>query len=275
MAFLRLTAEQRAAFDRDGYFVLRGALSPAEVEHYIGVVDRMDAEFRAENSLGPHDTVEIRNSVARASELLPLLDHPASFPLMADYMGWNIKLTTSHTFVRTPNPNEKASFKAIDWHADGPGPRPLRLETPNGPAEPFLYAKIGYFLTDLSQPDRGNLRVVPGSHLCANKPELDPETGEPIGAIQVLTQPGDAVFFQNRTWHAVGPNYANMPRKNIYLGYCFRWVQAMDFVTQDPQLLAQATPVQRQLLGEVSNALSYYLPSRYPGDVPLKDAMED
>lgn len=255
---IRLSPEQRADFERDGFLIVRGALSPAEVERYLSIVDRLATEHRASNSLGEYDTIEIRNSVALAPDLLPLLDHPGAFPLIADYLGWNIRLTTSHTFVRTPNPKEEPSFKAIDWHADGPSPRPGHLETANGPAEPLLYAKIGYFLTDLSEPDRGNLRVVPGSHRCANRPPLNSETGDPEGAIQVLTRPGDAVLFENRTWHAVGPNHANVPRKNIYLGYCYRWVQPMDFTHADADLLALASPVQRQLLGQVSNPLSYY-----------------
>jgi ectoine hydroxylase-related dioxygenase (phytanoyl-CoA dioxygenase family) len=268
---VRLSAAQREEFEQNGFLILRGALNAEEVAHYIAIVDKLDAEYRIEKDLGPHDTVEIRNSIARSAELLPLLDHPAAFPLMVDIMGWGIQLTTSHIFVRTPNPEEQPTFKAIDWHADGPNPRPYRIQTPDGEVEPRLYAKIGYFLTDLSEPDRGNLRVVPGSHKRATRPEIDPETGEPRGAIQVLTQPGDAVLFENRTWHAVGPNYANLPRKNIYLGYCYRWVKPIDYITQAPELLAQATPVQRQLLGDVTDALSFYLPDRYKDDVPLRD----
>ena len=267
----RLTPEQRADFERDGFIILRGALTPAEVAHYIGVVDDIDARFRAERGLTPDATVEVRNSVAYAPELLPLLDHPVAFPLMVDMLGWNIQMTTSHVFVRTPNPAEAANFKAIGWHADGPNPRPERLLTAQGPAETRIYAKIGYFLTDLSQPDRGNLRLIPGSHLCADRPEIDPATGEPRGAIQVSTNPGDAVLFENRTWHAVGPNHSDLARKNIYFGYCYRWVKPIDYITQSPELLAVATPVQRQLLGEVTDALSFYLPDRTPGDVPLKE----
>lgn len=266
-----ITAEQRAAFERDGFFVLRGALTPDEVRHYIGVVDRLDAEFRAEKGLAPDATVEIRNSVARSRELLGLLDHPSAFPLMVDLLGWNIQMTTSHVFVRTPTPAEAGTFKSIDWHADGPSPRPFRVQTEAGEVEPRLYAKIGYFLTDLSKPDMGNLRVIPGSHKSAKRPDIDPATGEPEGAIQVLTEPGDAVFFENRTWHAVGPNYAPHARKNVYMGYCYRWVKPIDFVTQSEELLAQASPVQRQLLGHVTDALSCYLPDRYKDDVPLRE----
>ena len=268
---IRLTAQQRADFDRNGFIIVRGALSPAEVEHYLALVDTVSDEFRADKNLAVGESVEIRNAISRTDDLLPLLDHPAAFPLIADILGWSIQLTTSHIFVREPNPDKGKAFRAIDWHADGPNPRPERIEGPNGPVETRLYAKIGYFLTDLSRPDSGNLRVVPGSHKRAAPPEIDPETGDPRGAIQVLTNPGDAVLFENRTWHAVGPNFADHARKNIYFGYCYRWVKPIDYVTQSPELIARATPIQRQLLGHATDALSFYLPDRYKDDTPLRE----
>jgi hypothetical protein len=269
----RLTPEQREAFERDGFLVLRGVLSPEEIAHFTGVVDALDADERKTKELDAYATVEIRNAVARpgGDALLPLLDWPATFGLMADILGWNIQLTTSHVFVRTPNPGEKATFKAIDWHCDGPHPS---FPTVHG-TYPRLYAKVGFFLTDLSEPNRGNLRVVPGSHLSATPPPRDPETGDPVGAIQVLTRPGDAVLFEQRTWHAVGPNYSDLSRKNVYIGYCYRWMKAIDFVTQLDELMAKANPVQRQLLGAATHELSYYLPSRNGfADVPTKEMME-
>ncbi len=272
-AFARLTPQQRADFERDGYLILRGVLSPKDIAHFTAVVDRMDAAERARCELGPYATVEIRNAVARpgGDALLPLLDWPATFGVMADILGWNIQLTTSHVFVRTPNPNAPEDFKAIGWHADGPHPSFPTV----GDVSPRLYAKVGFFLTDLSHPDKGNLRVVPGSHKRAAKPPIDPATGEPEGALQILCQPGDAVFFEQRTWHAVGPNLSREARKNIYIGYCYRWMKAIDFVTQPEALLAKANPVQRQLLGDATHELSYYLPSRNDfADVPVKEAME-
>lgn len=267
----RLSREQRAFFEENGYLVVPGVLSPDEVAHFINLVDEMAADDRARRGAGdtgPQANVEIRNAIARRDDLLPLLDWPAAFPLMAEIMGWNIQITTSHVFVRMPTPQAENSFKAIGWHCDGP--RPMFPEV-NG-AYPRMYAKIGYFLTDLSSPDMGNLRVVPGSHLSALEPERD-ENGEPIGAIQVLTQPGDAVFFEQRTWHAVGPNYSETPRKNIYIGYCHRYLKAIDFVTQSPELIEKANPIQKQLLGAVTHELGYYLPR--DADVPLKAWLEE
>jgi hypothetical protein len=70
------------------------------------------------------------------------------------------------------------------------------------------------------------------------------------------------------------PEHSEEARKNIYIGYCYRYLKAIDFDTQSEELMSHANPIQKQLLGEVSNALSCYLPSRYPQDVPLKDFME-
>ncbi|MES2460265.1 MAG: phytanoyl-CoA dioxygenase family protein [Armatimonadota bacterium] len=269
-----LTSAQRDDFERDGFLVIPAALTSEQIAHFTTVVDKLETDERRERDLDPFATVEIRNAVARpgGDALLPLLDWPTTFPLIADIFGWNIQLTTSHVFVRTPNPEEKLSFKAIGWHADGPSPA---FPTVGG-IFPRLYAKIGFFLTDLSEPDRGNLRAVPGSHRSATPPKIDAETGDPIGAIQVLTRPGDAVLFEQRCWHAVGPNFSSLSRKNIYLGYCYRWMKAIDFVTQSDELLEKASPVQRQLLGHATEVLSYYLPSRNQyADVPLKAMLEE
>ncbi len=266
-AVARLSAEQRDFFAEKGYLVVPNALNAEEIAGFTRLVDEMAADDRARREVGPESNVEIRNAIARRAELLPLLDWPATFPLMAEIMGWNIQLTTSHVFVRMPTPGAASNFKASGWHCDGP--RPMFPEV-NG-AYPRMYAKIGYFLTDLSTPDKGNLRVAPGSHLSAKEPARD-ENGEPVSAIQVLTRPGDAVFFEQRTWHSVGPNYSDTPRKNIYIGYCHRYLKAIDFMTQSPELIAQANPIQAQLLGAVTHDLGYYLPRE--ADVPLKAWLE-
>ena len=136
-----LTPAQREDFERDGFLILPGALTKAQVAHFTTVVDGLEQDERRVRNLDPFATVEIRNAVARpgGDALLPLLDWPTTFPLIADIFGWNMQLTTSHVFVRTPNPEEKPSFKAIGWHADGPHPS---FPTVSG-VYPRLYAKAG------------------------------------------------------------------------------------------------------------------------------------
>jgi hypothetical protein len=48
-----MTAEQRAAFERDGYLVIRGALCPDQVAGARGAVDRVYAARASAGSLGP------------------------------------------------------------------------------------------------------------------------------------------------------------------------------------------------------------------------------
>jgi hypothetical protein len=52
-------------------------------------------------------------------------------------------------------------------------------------------------------------------------------------------------------------------------------MKAIDFVSQPDDLLAKASPVQRQLLGDATAQLSYYLPGTNNfADVPLKAIQE-
>lgn len=253
----RLTAEQQREFEQNGFLVIRGALSPEEVKTYLDVIDRADqtTTHHVKGARTPGSPLEIRNCVSFEPEsMLPLLTHDGVFPYLLDLMGPYISLTTSHLFVRPPTPDADRSFKNIGWHRDGPNPRPREV---NG-NEPWLYTKIGYFLTDLTVADAGALRVVPGSHRFGGNLPTDPENGEPYGAIEVKVRPGDAVIFENRLWHAVGPNYSTISRKNIYLGYCWRYLRPIDFITQPPELLAMASPEARQLLGDAGNALEFY-----------------
>lgn len=259
-----LTADQKAFFEENGYLIVPGALSPREIEHFTTLVDALDRKHRQLQELGPGAFLEVRNAISKEHALLDLLDWPAAFPLVAELMGPSIQLNTSHAMVRPPQPGgTAASFKAIDWHRDGCE----EVFAVHG-TFPWIYTKIGYFLTDLSRPDMGNLRVVPGSHKKAEKPPTQPGNSDPDGAIQVLTRPGDAVIFGQRTWHAVGPNFSDTVRKNIYMGYCFRWVKPLDYVTHSADLIAKGTPIQRQLLGECKSEMTFWLPKE--GEVPLR-----
>ncbi|MEI6432345.1 MAG: phytanoyl-CoA dioxygenase, partial [bacterium] len=93
-------------------------------------------------------------------------------------------------------------------------------------------------------------------------------------AIEICGKPGDAFLFEQRTWHAVGPNYSDITRKTLFMGYGFRWVRAMDYLHPDEALLERCVnPVQRQLLGDVKTPMGIYLPS--DEDVPLRKSYQE
>lgn len=251
---------------RDGFLILPGVLSACEIDRWLAVVERLDRLERRAKQAGPLGFVEVRNAIAKDHELLDLLTHPKFFPLIADLMGPDIAVLTTHSMVRpTARPDTPADHKPSPWHRDGGAQIP-----PVHGVCPWLYTKVGIFLTDLSQPGRGNLRVIPGSHLRAEcPPKSHPGQIDPDGAIEVLTQPGDAVIFQQQLWHSVGPNTSTISRKNIYLGYAERWLRPIDYLAQDPSLLRSCTPIQRQLLGDYASECTFYLP--LADDIPLRE----
>jgi ectoine hydroxylase-related dioxygenase (phytanoyl-CoA dioxygenase family) len=261
----RLTDAEKADFQRDGFIILRGAMDAEAIARFIPIVEHLDALEHERRQMAADEFTEVRNAIAKDHRLLELLTWPTVFPIVADLMGPDISLCTSHALVRPPaRPGTPADFKASGWHKDGGAQIPAVHGTC-----PWLYTKVGFFLTDLSQPGRGNLRVIPGSHLKAVPPgKSDPTQIDPDGAIEVLTRPGDVVIFQQALWHSVGPNTSTAARKNIYLGYSQRWLRPIDFQFQDPSLMAKADPIQRQLLGEYASECTFYLPQA--DDVPLR-----
>ena len=74
-----MTAEQRVAFDRDGYLIIGGALGPDEVAAAGGAVDRVYAAMDRAGSLGPGGSMHLLSAVANCPDVAGLIDHPATF----------------------------------------------------------------------------------------------------------------------------------------------------------------------------------------------------
>lgn len=259
-----LTPQQREQFERDGFLVVPNALPETMVERLTAVVDRLYAAGVAERGLSKMNHWDLRNCLPADDLFLELLDWPATFPLVADLLNWNIHLITSHLIMRAPSPPDAtAAWKATDWHRDG-GTSPAEMQEPH----PRLLIKIAYWLSDLSEPGRGAIRLIPGSHRLIGRPAQAEGMADPYGAIELRARPGDAVLFEQRMWHAVGPNTSDMVRKSLFFGYGYRWLRPMDYVTMPRELLDRVSPIRRQLLGDAVTQLGYYLPT--DEDVPLR-----
>jgi ectoine hydroxylase-related dioxygenase (phytanoyl-CoA dioxygenase family) len=260
----RLTVEQRAAFERDGFLIVPDALPPDLLTRLLEVADRLYAQGLQTQGLSKTNHWHLRNCVVEDEAFLELLDLPTTVPLVVDLLNWNIHLITSHLVVRAPSPpGVDAQWKAEGWHRDG-GTSSTEMQEPH----PRLFIKIAYWLTDLSEPGRGSIRFVPGSQRLMGPPAQAEGAPDPYGAIELCARPGDAVLFEQRTWHAVGPNLSELTRKSLFFGYGYRWLRPMDYVTMPPELLARCSPIRRQLLGDAQTQLGYYLPT--DADVPLR-----
>jgi ectoine hydroxylase-related dioxygenase (phytanoyl-CoA dioxygenase family) len=259
-----LTEQQREDFERDGFLVIPGALPPDMLEQLVRVADRLYDEGMRGQGLSKVNHWELRNCLPSDDVFLELLDWPATFPLVVDLLNWNIHLVTSHLIMRAPSPPEAdEAWKATGWHRDG-GTSSSEMQEPH----PRLLIKVAYWLSDLSEPGRGAIRFIPGSHRMVGRPAHPPGMADPYGAIEMRAKAGDAVLFEQRMWHAVGPNHSDMVRKSLFFGYGYRWLRPMDYVTMPRELLDRVSPIRRQLLGDAATQLGYYIPT--DEDVPLR-----
>jgi len=267
-AAVPMTAEQRAAFDRDGYLMIRGALDPDEVTAARVALDRVYAARAQAGSLGPDGSMHLLSAAANCPDLAWLTDHPATFGHVWSTLGWNVHIYHSHLDVHPPI-REPLPFR-FEWHQDG-GRQNREIETS---PRPRLSVKLAYWLSDVSEPGRGNLKVVPGSHLTNRidgPPRRDIEWPDPDGAVEVTARPGDALFFDRRIWHTRSQNYSPYTRKAVFFGYTYRWTAIRDDITpmRASDWFARLTPVQQQLLGGIDDLGGDHAWGHDPATTPL------
>lgn len=251
-------------FRDDGYLILRGVLSPDQINRLNAAVD--DILLQEPDNLA----YNIYNSVERHPEIASLIDEPTILPLIVNMLGCNIQLHISHLTVRKPNPdNVKTSTHAfINWHQDGPHPQ---FPQQNGITSTY-YIKACYILSDMSEPNRGNTKIVPRSHNRPFHPEKTAVDAKLDGELQICGKPGDVFIFPQNLWHAGAPNRSTHTRRQLFMGYSPLWMRPIDYHQASPELLAGADPIRRQLLGAISdNKFKYYVPEA--DMLPLKSLM--
>ena len=258
-----LSKEEKELFEQNGFLIVPNAIPTETVDNLNQVVDRLEAERRVEQNLEPHAKIQYMDFIGRDDAFLELLDCPKTFGKVWGILGWHIQLYHSHMLMTPPVPRkERSRLKRLGWHQDT-GQLNNDLETT---PRPRVSLKVGFFLTDTTETNRGNFHVIPGSHL-KNSIELpDDDISEPEGAIPVRVPPGTAVFFDRRLWHAGGHNTPDITRKVLFYGYSYRWLKPRDDMTV-AHYMERSDPIRRQLLGAGSN---YSFTSPKEEDVPLK-----
>ena len=253
-----LSDHQRREFDAQGYLVVRGALDASMVARLLAAHERTSGEDRAAGRLTPDGAVHSFGFVRRDPLYLELLDLPSTFPLIWGLLGWNIHMYHCHLDEHPCSTSVRAG--SWDWHRDG-GRQNLEIETEAVP--PRLSVKVGYFLSDLSGPGRGNFAVIPGSHRWS-RPEREQRLGRvrdwPPGAVQLCTAPGDAIVFDRRVYHSRTQNRSEVVRRALFLAYTFRWVRERDDapIDQSSDWFRQLSPVRQQLLGAGKDTHSFW-----------------
>lgn len=260
-----LTNEERHHFEERGYLVVEDALPEEMIQALEKRVDALYNEEVSSGRLAPNASLFYPNFLGRDPLFIELLDWPTTFPKVWGILGWNIYSYHSHLGVNPPLPsNADRTKRTLGWHQDS-GRVNLDIETH---PRPRLSLKVAYFLSDVSEPGRGNFCIIPGSHLQDTLERPQDGVSDPEGAMPVCVRPGTAVLFDRRLWHAASPNWSDITRKVLFVGYGYRWLRSKDDMTIPKEWFDAADPIRKQLLGGGINANGHFSPK--DEDVPLK-----
>ncbi len=216
--FRRLSAEQVAAFDREGYLVVPDVIDDATVAEVVAAVDGFEARTDAylagldggRLAIAEQGAITFSvHLVAKSALLADLARHPVIVDVCADLIGPDVNVYWDQAVYKKP---EKP--RRFPWHQD------------NGYAfvEPQQYLTVWLALTDATV-DNGCPWVVPGVHRSGTIVHhyVEPLGWEcltdPDGAVAAPVPAGGAVVFSSLTPHLTGPNTSGTVRKAYILQY--------------------------------------------------------
>jgi hypothetical protein len=216
-------------FETNGYLVLERFLSEERTGQLRGaVLEAMARRKKLQEEGGAHTGItSIERGVSRIFYILDdddlfleMLDWPPLMPYVHRLLNERPHHHASDAIVER-GPIERGMGWHLDGHDDG-----YRLF---GAPIPLLQLKVGYYLTDMTEPGNGNLCVIPGSHKSASKPSPEDlrKTDLFLGAVQVRAPAGSMVLFHNALWHSSGPmTRPDGERIMLYYAYEHPWMMA-------------------------------------------------
>lgn len=226
---------QWETFERDGYLVLEGTLSPGQVREYVQVIDQVAS---AHPGYTPGKTFAPWSGVAHLHPALTdVIDHPRHVGFAYDLYGELLKLHNSQFFLRPPGPS------GTKWHSDGARAVPYAVYAPALP----LQLKVAYWLTDLPHEHMGNLVVSPGSHRSQQFPAYTKPVEVP-GQVAICVPAGTMMLMNGNLFHTVQDNRSDVTRCNFFYTYCPSWVCEADRLSCDEAWLSTLTREQRIIM---------------------------
>lgn len=249
---IAMTGRQREELNGRGFTILEGILDPAEVGRVATAMDDVADRIRKGRGLAPDSSISLRNAIARHEALLDLVDHPRILSLVVDAMGWNIQNRDSVLDYKAPLPGGADPERlSLGWHFDYE--EEFAGTTLDG-IMPLLDFKVGWYISDHSEPGHSTILLVPGSFRWNREQRATWESWiDPADIFELRVAAGSALLWRPTLLHGVTPNRSKSFRKALYVSYCPRWMRPSGYVDQDPELIARSSPIRRQLLGAMGD----------------------
>jgi|WetSurMetagenome_2_1015567.scaffolds.fasta_scaffold03284_2 hypothetical protein len=215
-----VTADQCAAFRRDGHVLLRGVVTPEEVEYYRRLIaELVDKHARIRDVRVAPNTIKplleyVANAWQKSDEIKELVFAKRFARIAAELMGVRgVRLYHDEALVKEP----------------GSPPAPWHKDHYSWPLATHHTIKMWLALVNI-RPEMAAIRYATGTHRAGQFPEVPPsyESDELFGRIihdhkiPVVTysmQAGDASFHSGEILHSTFANNSGTPREGLAVTY--------------------------------------------------------
>lgn len=243
------TDRQLQALRREGFVLLPGVLDAARIAALRGAIDRLQPQHWDYRGVLDHYKCVFN----RDPFWLPFLDVAGVIELAEAALGADCHVIGQTAWRCHPG------FVGADLHLDY-----LVMALPPALlADPAFVLPMqvctAQFYLDEIDADLSPTRVIPGSHLAGRPPHPGETQWRGRAAEPVLCQAGDVLMFRSELWHAGSDNRTRDRTRYLLQVHYGRRMVAQKFSPYlhwrfAPAVLAAATPRQRRLLGEHSEA---------------------
>jgi hypothetical protein len=246
-------------FDRLGYLVIKGMLSPGEIRALSRTVDELEEHalrcvhlpprkafpwgngaahcseergYHAHGAKGDGNTLIVEDFWNFSSAFDVLLDHAKTMSYISQIIQTRPKINNSELRVRYP-------LNATGSHMGGPIDHKYRYTFTQGKIDCMMVRMI-YFLHDVSA-DQGPFCVVPATHKTHFNSPYNQHPDQEPGMIGLEVKSGDAILFTENLRHGGFTNRSRQTRKTLHVGYGPSWMMSQNIATMDekPHITAE------------------------------------
>ncbi len=225
---IRLSAEQQATYQRDGFIVVENLLSSGEVEslrqrvrdYTHGDRDRRNIRFQVEPRVTrgeltvdhPGDGIRKIDGLVEEDELFQALGlHDNIVGIVEQLLGPDLKMFRNALLLKPPQVGSQKG---------------MHQDSPYWPIQPMELCSCWFALDDAT-PENGCMAAIPRAHNAGALPHVrvvddfvvDETAYDASAAVMAPVAAGGGLFFHSLLPHATAPNQSEHWRRAIALSY--------------------------------------------------------
>ena len=247
-------------FDRKGYIVIPGLLTPDQTASLAAAIDWLEghalehldalprkkspwgAEYHRDEAYGYHANGS--DAEGRTLMIEDFWNADKSFDILVDHertMGYVREVIQERPTIN--NSEIRIRYQGNQSGTHGGGDEVSRKYRYRHISQGIdcMMVRMVYFVQDVTN-DQGAFCVVPGSHKTSIPAPYGHDPDEDPSMVGLEVKTGDAIFFTENLRHGGFTNHSDQVRKTLHVGYGPYWMMSQNIATMDePRYITDET----------------------------------